>query len=72
MSKLKTLSVISYKVNINIHGINTCNFCFSDTPSRYFVIKAGGLKAIDISMCSRGWAFTSKTQKKNIRPFKLS
>lgn len=39
--------------------------------SRYFVIKAGSLKTIETSLSRGAWAFTSNTERKMTRVFKV-
>lgn len=51
-------------------GVSTDSVHNSDSPSRYFVIKAGSLKAIEASMSRGAWAFTANTERKLLRAFK--
>jgi hypothetical protein len=39
--------------------------------SRYFVIKAGSLKAVEASLSRGAWVFTSNTERRIIRVFKV-
>jgi hypothetical protein len=39
--------------------------------SRYFIIKAGSLKTIEASLSRGAWAFTSNTERKMTRVFRV-
>lgn len=70
---IKYFIKVKNKIYVSYFGYNKLETCvFSDSPSRYFVIKAGSLKAIEASMSRGAWAFTANTERKLLRAFKVS
>jgi hypothetical protein len=61
------------------HGSTGDNTALTSSPTtgaghvcpRYFVIKAGSLKTVEASLSRGAWAFTSNTERKMTRVFKV-